>query len=248
MDYKPYSISKISTFNSCQYKFKLTYIDDIKIPSNNYYLFKGSHIHKILEHEFNYDIEFDISDNYNRKDHNNSIMVVKKFENSILGKTYKKLLKIGVKEEDFAISRELDLVGFKSKLAWLRGSADLYYIKNNNGYIIDWKSGKSHANESDFGVRQGKMYAIYLFIKYPQLNEVKSIFVFIEHNNQKVITYSRTELMKYINDFTIETTLINNNKVFYQNFTPLCDYCDYKKLGICPGEIKNRKSEEIDWF
>ncbi|MFW6311771.1 MAG: PD-(D/E)XK nuclease family protein [Nanoarchaeota archaeon] len=41
MKYNPYSVSKIETFESCKRKFKLQYIDKIKVPDIRYHLEKG---------------------------------------------------------------------------------------------------------------------------------------------------------------------------------------------------------------
>jgi len=253
MKYNPYSVSKIQMFNQCQYKFKLNYIDKslFNIKTDNYYLHKGSHVHLILENNFDYSYQYPLSKEYNENHIKDTIKIVKKFEQSELGKQYKNIIlnEQSTKEEKFAISEEKEVIDFNSSHALIRGSADLYLIKNNTGYIIDWKSGKNHKDDTYFGIKQGKMYAIYLFLKYPQLKEIKTIFVFIEHNSQKVITFFKDKLDNYFNDFLLEINTIENTKLFNQNISPLCNYCEFQKLKLCSGNNDNNNYHEIvDWF
>lgn len=234
MLYSPYSISKLGTYNQCPKKFKFHYIDKVKIPFGmSVALYKGSHIHLILENNFNYNIEFKTNDIYTTEEFNKTIEIVKKFENSDLGKKYKKIIPQANLEEDFAFNTKLELVDFKSKDAWIRGSADLYLKIKEKAYIWDYKSGKDKSEDETFGIDQSMAYSIYMFIKYPDVNIVKAIFCFVEHQKEKAIIYKRENIRDYLKHFYNLTKNVENDKSHKANISPLCDYCDFEKFDYC---------------
>jgi CRISPR/Cas system-associated exonuclease Cas4 (RecB family) len=242
MKFAPYSISKIGTYFQCPHKFKLQYISKLKVPfETNVALLKGSHIHKILENNFDYNIPFEIGDVYTQEHFNKTIEIVKIFEKSELGMTTKKLQKIGVPEEDFAFTFNKDLVGYWDKTAHFRGSADLYVTNNDLGIIVDYKSGKDKSKEDGFGDDQSKMYAIYMFIKYPEIQNVKASFFFIEHNTKKTLEYTRDNLNDYIDYFKKKIEIVESDSSYKKQVTSLCDYCSFKFHGHCDGKEEKFK-------
>jgi CRISPR/Cas system-associated exonuclease Cas4 (RecB family) len=237
MNFAPYSISKMGTYFQCPYKFKLQYISKIKVPfETNVALLKGSHIHKILENDFDYNTPFEIGDVYTQEHFDKTIQIVKDYEQSELGMATKKLQKIGIPEEDFAFTFDKNLVGYWDKTAHFRGSADLYVTNNDLGIIIDYKSGKDKSQEEGFGDDQSKMYAIYMFIRYPEIQNVKASFFFIEYNTKKTLEYSRESLEDYINYFKKKIEIIENDKSHRKCVTALCDWCSFKKFSHCDGK------------
>jgi CRISPR/Cas system-associated exonuclease Cas4 (RecB family) len=237
MKYNPWSISKLGTYLQCPHKFKLKYIDKIKVPfETNTALIKGSHIHKIIENGFDYDVPFDLEEKYTEEDYNRTIQIVKSFETSVLGEQTKKMQKIGVPEEDFAFTLNRELVNYWNKTAFFRGSADLYLTRDDLGIIIDYKSGKDKSEEPDFGTNQAKMYAIYMFLKFPEIQTVKAAFFFIEHGTKKSIDFSRDNLDDYINYFVELTNVVEGDTSYRKEVNALCDWCSYKEFGNCDGK------------
>jgi len=237
MKYNPYSVSKISTYLQCPNKFKLKYIDKIKVPfETNKALIKGKIIHEILENNFNYDVSFKPSEVYTKEDHQKTLKLVKEFEESDLGKMTKNLQKVGIPEEDFAFTLDKELVGFWDKNAFLRGSADLYLTKENLGVIIDYKSGKDKSNDESFGINQAKMYAIYMFLKYSEIDIVKASFFFIEHGTRKTIEFYRDNLERYIQDFKDLVRIAEKDSEYIKRTSPLCDYCEFFHHKHCDGK------------
>jgi len=236
MTFAPYSISKIGTYFQCPKKFKLNYIDKIKVPfETNVALVKGSHIHEILEHNFNYETPFSLQKIYTQEDYDKTLEIVKNFETGPLGGLAKNLITNGVNEENFAFDIEGNLVGYWDKRAFFRGSADGYLINKLLGVIWDWKSGKDKSNDETFGIDQSKMYAIYLFLKYPEITSVKATFIFVEHNTKKTIEFQKSELENYMNYFKNKTSIVENDTTHRKNVTALCDWCGFKAHGHCDG-------------
>jgi len=245
MIYNPYSVSKFGTFNHCPKQFEYKYIKKIKVPfTMNVALYKGSHIHKILEHNFDYKTEFKTNDIYTEKHFNETLEIVKTFENSELGQKYKKIIPNAHLEEDFAFNSKMELVSYWDKQAWIRGSADAYFTNGNKGNIFDYKSGKSHKDEEDFGITQSMAYAIYMFIKFPEVNDVKAIFCFVEHSEEKEIEYTRDKLPEYMRYFYDMTKNVETKEIFEERTSTLCGWCDYEQHGICTKRADEEKSTD----
>ena len=237
MKYIPYSHSKLSTYYQCPMKFKLNYIDKIKVPFNsNVALLKGSHIHKILENNFNYDTPFELNNIYGLEDYNKTIDIVKKFQVSELGLKIAKLINIGVKEQNFAFDENFLQSKYYDKNTFFRGSADLYYIKNDICYIFDYKSGKDKSTDADFGVDQAMVYALNIFSKHPNVQIVKAFFVFIEYEVEKKIEFFRENIEYYKKTLLDGVSKCEEDIFFKKNTGPLCDYCQFKEHGHCGGQ------------
>ena len=191
MKHSPYSISKLSTYSQCPKKFYLNYIVKQKVPvSKNIALYKGSAIHKILEHKFDYTIDIETNEVFTEEEKTKAINIVKDFEKTELGQKYKKIMEVATSEEDFAfkiIDGKLELSNFWDKDSWCRGSADMFLKRGKQYVIFDYKSGKDKSNEDSFGIEQGMMYSIVGFIKHPDINNIKAIFCFVEHETEKII-------------------------------------------------------------
>jgi len=239
MKYNPYSISKIGTYNQCPHKFKLQYIDKIKVPfETNKALIKGKIIHQILEHNFDYDYEAEYTDVYTEADHKVSLDIVKRFEESSLGKSIKKFIAVGHLEEDFAFTFNKDLIGYWDKQAHLRGSADGYLVTKDKAVIIDYKTGKDRSQEEGYGLKQAKMYASYVLIKFPEVQEVKATFVFVEHCTKCNYTFKRDELDNFIEEFKYNIDKIESDKNYTKKTSPLCNWCNFYKHGHCDAREK----------
>jgi len=190
-------------------------------------------MHKVLENNFNYNIDFKINNIFTEEEKQKCIDILKTFENSDIGKKYKKIIPVSVLEENFAFDKKLQICKYNSKECWFRGSADLYYVENDKAIISDWKSGKDKSDDKDFGITQSMMYAVYIFLKYPDVKTVNTKFVFLEHSTQKTIIYTRDKFNEYIKYFVSLTNDIETEKFFEPNVTALCDWCDFQAHGHC---------------
>lgn len=95
------------------------------------------------------------------------------------------------------------------------------------------KSGKDKSEDEFFGINQSKAYSIFLLLKYPEIQTVVSKFVFIEHATEKSIVYTRDKLSEYIKDFFILTKEVEDTKIFKEEISALCEYCDFYNHGFC---------------
>jgi hypothetical protein len=237
----------MNSFFNCQKKFKLSYIDKIRIDSEpSLPLFRGSYAHEILEHNFDYNISVELNHVFDEEQARKVREMIKEFSETKLGKAIKALInhKDSVLEEDFAFTSKLTLTSFKDKNSWFRGSADLYNVELPQPLIVDYKTGKDKSEDKDFGVDQGMVYAIFLFIKFPKLMSIKAIFVFVEHGTKKEIYYSRDEFAKYMKLLYDKTIFIEGRTIFTEDVSALCEYCDYNNTEYCTAFEESKKKTE----
>jgi len=210
-------------------------------------LFRGSYAHEILEHNFDYSISKKLNHVFTQEEADKVVDMIKEFRKTKLGNSVDKLINHpdSVLEEDFAFNPKLKIVDFKDKSAWFRGSADLYNIKLPQPLIVDYKTGKDKSGDEDFGEEQGMVYAIYLFIKYPNLFSIKAIFIFIEHSTKKEIYYTRDKLAIYMRLLYDKTIYIERTNNFKADVTALCDYCDFNDTEFCSAqkELKEKSTK-----
>jgi len=241
MKYSPYSVSKLGCHSHCPKQFKLKYIDKIKVPfTMNPALYKGNYIHSILENNYNYEIEFKTNDIFTPERKETAKEIIKKFESSYLGKLYKSKAQdkniISLHEEKFGIKVQdgkVVLCGYWDKECWIRGALDFQYSEGGIVHNIDWKSGKCHKDEDDFGITQSMAYSIFLMLKYPKIDTFISKFVFVEHGTEKEIVYTRDKFKDYVKYFYNLTKTVENDKFYPEKTSALCDYCDFQKFGHC---------------
>ena len=237
MKYNPYSTSKAECYLQCPKKFDFKYKQKIKIPFiSNLALLKGSYIHKVIEENFNYNTEYSINDIFTKEEREKADLIILNFENSIIGKELK--TKTLINEEQFGIkivNSNIVLADYNDPDVWYRGAIDAYFIEDII-HCIDYKSGKDKADDEEFGINQSKIYAIYLFLKYPNINVIKSRFLFVEHNTEKTIIYKRELIPSYVKDFYKTTKIIENDSSDRKVVTALCDYCDFFIHNHCDAE------------
>jgi len=247
--FSPYSTSKQQVHSQCPQKFKFIYIDGIKRFKTSLPLIKGSYIHKVIEHNFDYKVDFELDEIFTKEERLKADKLIKRFEKG-LGSKYKDIMAESdlspIHEERFAwkLSKDskklVELCAYWEYSAWLRGALDFQYVvkelENSDdltAYNIDWKSGKSKVNDrfsKDFGKEQARNYSVYLFLKYPNVKKVISRFVFVEHNNEMERIYYREDLTKLLIEILKETKVIEKDEKYLPNVTKLCDWCDYKDL------------------
>jgi len=228
MKIRPYSFSGISTFNDCPKKFKLNYVDKIRIDDDAYPLRRGRYLHESLE--------FHNTDNKaNESDLNPQELSECKETLQIFSKSkyYKKYLEVpGESELHFALNAELKPVDYTDKeAALIRGKIDKVISVNDTELVaIDWKSGKV-PNPPDY--QQLSLYAAYLFVKYPNIKSIYCTYVYLDHDTEIAKTFKREEYSNLILPFIRHIKTIESQIFFKANPSWKCNWCKFKKAGIC---------------
>lgn len=218
MKFIPYSYSKIATYNQCPKKFDFKYIQKIEEPiKNKEALLKGKCIHSLIE-------------NYpNLSDNSLVPKYIDIFENFLKTK-YKVLLDIEhVSEEGIGLDKNLNPTDYKNGELF-RGFIDYYaFINENTMIIVDWKTGKAKdLKYQDF--TQVMFYALYMFLKYPKLEKIKAMFIYVEHNTDNSIIFERKFLENYKINFLENIKNIEFDNNFNKKPQRLCEWCGYKDI------------------
>lgn len=140
MKFSPYSYSKISSF-SCPNKFKLTYIDKIKVPNTSTALEKGTFIYYVLEHYETFkqssfrdfpDFNFSVLDGDAQTEAKEKVLT---FIQSDIGQHYLEDVEVIGEEVEFGLDRKLQTVSYYDKDAIMRGKIDKIIRKHKTKII-----------------------------------------------------------------------------------------------------------------
>lgn len=101
-----------------------------------------------------------------------------------------------VTEERFGLTENLEPTGFFDKDVWCRGVLDVYTIHKNRAFVADYKTGKMRPD-----LDQLKLFAAAIFHKYPQVGEIKTAFLWLNHDKKTVETFDRSDLKFIWNHF-----------------------------------------------
>lgn len=167
-----WSYSRLSSYERCPKMFHHhNILKDVPFIENEA-MKNGRNMHTILENQVQHEIN-------NTATYNPQIDHVKPLITNFVRMHDKK-----VKTElQLAFTRDLEVCSWFSKTAWFRSIFDAIGIKGKKASIIDWKTGQVRKD-----VDQLDLFTLAAFLKWPQVEEVSTALVFIDH---KVVTPAR---------------------------------------------------------
>ena len=239
MKFAPYSHSRLDSFRSCPMKFKLQYITKQKIPFEpNLALYKGSYIHECLEYNDDRP-DFKTNKIFTEEEKALALISVKKFRESDIWKNIISNDYINEKQFGFKIvGSKLESCSYYDKSAWIRGAIDVHWWEGKKLFIDDYKSGKDKSKDTRYFTNdQMKTYAVWAFTEYPEIDEVQTAFIYVEHDTQRHETFYRKDLRDLIKSLFDDTKACENGERYPKKISPLCDFCGFKEFGFCNGEI-----------
>lgn len=127
-----------------------------------------------------------------------------------------------IAENQMAINKAIQPCDWFAKDVWCRGIIDVMLIKGNRARAIDWKTGKRKFNS-----RQLKLFALMVFIHYPQVMECKTDFVWLKTGEIDSETYKREQEAELWQEFL--PSLAKYNAAFKAEIFPP------RKSGLCNG-------------
>jgi len=162
----------MSTAESCKKKFKLSYIDKVKIEkSSNFALEKGGLLHEMIENDFLHNIKIDISSKLTQigqlKTLNSIFDILVSNKSYILLKDKYKLSKEKYVELGIGFDDNWNPVEY-NKGTKFRGYIDLVIFNEDSAIIVDWKSGKFKEHQ-DFS--QVSLYSLWVMKMYPNIKK-----------------------------------------------------------------------------
>lgn len=184
---RTWSFSSMSTFCNCPRQYALTYVTPV-IPYQETEATKwGTEVHLALE-EYGRD----------GKPLDGKFAAFKPYADKIITLPGEKFF-----ERQFALTRNLTPCGFDDPDAWCRGVIDLGTVDTNRAFVADYKTGKVRA-DSD----QLKLFAAFIMQHYPDVQSVKTAYLWLAHKKTTVETYTRADLPAIWQHFMVKAARI----------------------------------------
>jgi len=170
----PISYSRLSTFEQCPQKFDYLYVSKRVQDSGNQYTLFGNRVHESLEKYAKTGDPAELT---------RETKGYKALVDSILSKNGDKLF-----EHQMAIDFNEQPCDWFSPDVWLRSIADVLVIDGKTAYCFDWKTGKPRDNPA-----QLQLFSCMIMLCFPEVDEVKTAFVWLAHNRLDSVTYTRKQ-------------------------------------------------------
>lgn len=130
-------------------------------------------------------------------------------------------LKLGVTKASWGY----DPCGFFDEEVWYRGIVDLLVIDGDRAWMIDYKTGKN-AKYAD--MKQLDLMAGAIFVKFPQVQKIKSALLYVVSNDLIKKTHRREETDSYMAVFEDQLERLDDameSGVFNAKSSGLCPWC-----------------------
>jgi len=131
-------------------------------------------------------------------------------------------------EKELTLNKELAPTGWWDKDAWMRSKLDVLILHKNSAVVMDWKTGK---RRPDFS--QLELFALQVFSHYPEIETVRSSFIWIQDKTMDKDVYKRSsapdmwrKLVSRVN--RIEQSL--EKDVWPAKPSGLCKFCPCKNF------------------
>jgi predicted RecB family nuclease len=230
MNVLPLSFSRMSTFEQCGRRFEYQYVrDDIRLPNDQHdSAIYGSRVHEKLEkycRVYQAPALFDALLALEEPGYFDEIKQWLPMVDRMLHRRGDKHFEL-----ETAVRRDRTACAFDAPDAWVRGILDVLIKDGTTAYVFDWKTGK--IRESSL---QLIMFAMLTFALYPQVNEVRTAYVWLHHNDVSTSIYHRSKLEHLWNSVTPRLDRVVQAAelgVFTAAPGPLCKWCPAKQ--ICP--------------
>ncbi len=263
-----YSHSKLSTFSQCRYKYKLQYIDGVKIEgAESVEAFMGSRVHEALEKLYK-DLKFqklnslkDLLKFYRDswdKSWTDDIIIVKK---DYSAKNYKLMGEKYLTDyyNNYAPFDQMTILGLETQDRLHLPDGNHYHVrmdklgfKNGVYYVCDYKSNNRMKDQQEADEdRQLAMYSIWVKNTFKDAKKVVLLWHMLAFNKEVTSERTDAQLKKLQDDTMALIKEVEKAKEFPTKVTALCDYCSYKS--ICPAwkhdielELKTAKEFKKD--
>ena len=259
-----YSHTKLGTFQQCKYKYKLQYIDKVKVDvPTTIEAFMGSLVHKALEKLYR-DLKFqkintkqELLDFFEKEWQGNwddNILIAKYSKENYkeMGKRF-----IGDYYEHYKPFDKWKTIELETEYKLPLSNGNFYHIRidrlacdnEGNYYVCDYKTNNKLKLQEELDEdRQLAMYSIWVKNNFKDCKSVKLVWYFLAFDKEMISERNDEQLNKLkeeTEDFIKEIESCNN---FPTNVTPLCEWCVYKQ--ICPSwkhefELKEKTPEEF---
>lgn len=225
----PLSFSRLSTFEQCPAQFDYLYVSKRVANQSNEHSDYGDRVHKILEAKGKGELDEATLTDEGRSTLERWGPIVDK----IIGLPGDKLY-----EHQMAVNRNLTPVGWFDSDVWIRSIADVLVVDGETAYCLDYKTGKVKENPT-----QLQLFAAMVFWHFPQVETVKTSFVWLKFDEVTNAKYERRflgALWSALEPRFVKVQDVINLGVFDTKPSGLCPWCAAKD--ICPdARLKGRR-------
>ncbi len=130
-------------------------------------------------------------------------------------------IRMGVKKE----GKQFEACRFGEKGVWYRGIADLVIVKDNKGWVVDYKTGK---NSKYADTKQLDLMAGAVFVHFPQVTKIHAGLAYVVSDEFIPKKYKREELPSYMGVFDHQLERLevaHETGVWNPVSGPLCGWC-----------------------
>ncbi len=244
-----YSHSRISTFEQCKYKYKLQYIDKIKVETpTTIEAFMGEIVHRTLQKLYS-ELQYqklnklkELLDFYNQtweKEFSESILIVKK---EFTAENYRKMGEnyLTLYYERYHPFDQMTILGLETEERMTLSDGNEYHVridklacKGDTYYVCDYKTNSRMKDQDDVDSdRQLAMYSIWVKDKYRDAKKVVLLWHMLAFDKDVTSERNETQLQKLMQEVVDTIKEMESCKEWPTTVSALCDYCVYKS--ICP--------------
>lgn len=173
MPMPPWSYSSLNAAMTCLRRYYLTRVSKEVVEPQGEHLVWGNRVHSALELRI--------------KEKRPLPEGMEKFE--AVAQELESWSDNWVTEERFGLTKELKPTEFFSPEVWCRGVLDVYTVHGKKAVVGDYKTGKVRP-DSD----QLKLFAAAIFHKYPQVDRIRTAFIWLNHDKKTFEDYDRQDL------------------------------------------------------
>ncbi len=223
----PLSYSRLSVFEQCEARFDYQYVSKRVQDSSNEASDYGDRVHKTLE-AYGLQPEKPARDGMIAIADEEALSTLRQWGPLV----DRVLAQPGVKhfEYQMAVNHLLQPVGWFDKDVWIRAIADVLVVDGTTAYVLDWKTGKVKDNPT-----QLQLFALMVFWAFPQVQTVKTSFVWLKFNEVTNASYERrfsVALWNALRPRFDRVQEVIERGVFDTKPSGLCPWCP--AADICP--------------
>ena len=257
-----YSHSRINTYETCPYQYKLRYIDKKKpeIPTT-IEMFMGDMVHQALEDlykrkKFKQRIAKSSLIKFYRdlwkKNYSYDILIVKE---SLDAENYRKMGEKFLSDyfERMKPFEQITILGLETQDRMTLKDGNQWHVRidklgcdnKGNYYVCDYKTNSRMKDQEEADEdRQLAMYSIWVKDKFKDAKSVKLIWHMLAFNKDAISERTDKQLERLQDEVIERIKEIENAEKFPTNVTALCDYCGFRKE--CPSFKHQAELEEIE--
>jgi RecB family exonuclease len=215
------SYSRLSTFEQCPAKFDYLYVTKLVRDAGSEASEYGNRVHEVLEKYGKDELDLDSLGLEGKQTLQRWGSVVDSIKNKPGEKYY---------EFNMAVDENNHPVDWFSADVFIRSIADVLVVDGSVAYCLDYKTGKVRENPT-----QLQLFAAMVFWHFPEVETVKTSFIWLKFDEVTNATYQRKYLsalwdgLKPRFDKVQETIDLG---VFDTKPSGLCPWCPAK--GMCP--------------